>query len=133
MKLAPKLFVLASALLALPGMARAESQAALFPFVLPWNDASPGITDWSGRLRGPAGRSGHIRAGGDGHLHAGAQRIRFCGVDIAFGPTALNSGKAGPIACTIELSTFRIVNRRSGLFAGFHPESLAQLGTASIP
>jgi len=56
----------------------------LFPFVLPWDDASSGVTDLSGWLRGPAGASGAVRAGSDGHLYAGGERIRFFGVDLAF-------------------------------------------------
>ncbi len=58
--------------------------AALFPFVLPWDDATPGIVDLSGWLHKPAGKFGHVRAGADGHLYAGQERIRFFGVDLAF-------------------------------------------------
>jgi len=56
----------------------------LFPFVLPWNDSSAGITNLSGRLSTPSGSSGHIRAGADGHLYSGSTRTRFFGVDLAF-------------------------------------------------
>ena len=57
---------------------------SLFPFVLPWDDATPGIVNLSGWLHRPAGKFGHIRAGDDGHLYAGKERIRFFGVDLAF-------------------------------------------------
>jgi hypothetical protein len=55
-----------------------------FPFVLPWDDATPGITDLSGYLEKPAGRHGFVTAR-DGHLFAGEKRIRFFGVNLAFG------------------------------------------------
>ena len=51
------------------GLDRA-AEAPLFPFVLPWNDASPGIANLSGGISAPAGLSGHIRAGADGQLLA---------------------------------------------------------------
>ena len=37
--------------------------ADLFPFVLPWDDATPGVTDLSGWLHKPAGQFGPVRAG----------------------------------------------------------------------
>lgn len=57
--------------------------ADLFPFVLPWDDASPGITDRSATLDKPAGAQGFVTAR-DGHLYAGDKRIRFFGVNICF-------------------------------------------------
>ncbi len=62
----------------------AETNEAVFPFVLPWDDASPGITDMSDLLAKPAGKAGHLRVGGDGHFYAGAQRQRFFGVNLSF-------------------------------------------------
>ena len=56
----------------------------LFPFVLPWDDASPGVTDVSGLLDKPAGKHGPIRVK-DGHFYAGDERIRFLGVNLCFG------------------------------------------------
>jgi len=50
--------------------------------VLPWNDATPSVTDLSGWLDAPAGKSGFIHAEKDGHLYAGPQRIRFFGVNF---------------------------------------------------
>ena len=58
--------------------------AGLFPFVLPWDDATPGVANLSAWLPKPAGKFGHIRGGDDGHLYAGKDRIRFFGVDLAF-------------------------------------------------
>jgi hypothetical protein len=56
----------------------------LFPFVLPWDDASPSITDLSGWLEKPAGKHGNVRVGKDAHFYAGENRIRFIGVNLAF-------------------------------------------------
>src|SRR5262249_1713805 len=58
--------------------------APLFPFVLPWDDAAPGVTDVSGLLEKPAGKHGFVSVK-DGHLYAGENRIRFFGVNLAFG------------------------------------------------
>ena len=57
--------------------------AALFPFTLPWNDVSPGLTNLSAWLEKPAGKSGFIVAK-EGHLRAGDRRIRFLGVNLCF-------------------------------------------------
>src|SRR3954462_3275640 len=56
----------------------------MVPFVLPWDDASPGVTDMSGLIPRPAGKDGPIRVR-DGHLYAGDARIRFFGVNLCFG------------------------------------------------
>jgi hypothetical protein len=56
----------------------------LFPFVLPWDDATPSVMNLSEWLPKPAGKFGHVRAGEDGHLYAGKERVRFFGVDLAF-------------------------------------------------
>jgi len=55
--------------------------ADLFPFVLPWDDASPSIVSISHDK--PAGAHGFVTAR-DGHLYAGDKRIRFFGVNICF-------------------------------------------------
>jgi hypothetical protein len=58
--------------------------AELFPFVLPWDDATPGITNISNLLEKPAGLHGFVTAK-EGHLYSGEKRIRFFGVNMAFG------------------------------------------------
>ncbi|MEW6304123.1 MAG: carbohydrate binding domain-containing protein [Verrucomicrobiota bacterium] len=60
------------------------AETATFPFVLPWDDASPGVTDVSAWLPKPAGRAGHIRVGDGGQFYAGKERIRFLGVNLSF-------------------------------------------------
>ncbi len=57
--------------------------AGLVPFALPWNDVSPGLTNLSGWLEKPAGKSGFVVAK-DGHLFAGGRRIRLLGVNLCF-------------------------------------------------
>ena len=69
------------------GLRAAENVPAsappLVPFTLPWNDVSPGLTNLSGWLEKPAGKSGFIAAK-DGHLRAGDRRIRLLGVNLCF-------------------------------------------------
>jgi len=64
-----------------------ETRVALAPFVLPWDDASPGVTNVSGWLAQAAGKFGPVHAGTDGHLYAGEQRMRFFGVNLCFDAT----------------------------------------------
>jgi hypothetical protein len=79
--------VLAASLIFMSGRAPADeaAPAKLFPFVLPWDDAAPGVTDLSGWLHKPAGKFGPVRAGKDGHLYASDKRVRFFGVNLCFG------------------------------------------------
>ena len=56
----------------------------MFPFVMPWYDASPSFTNLSGHLHRPAGAYGFI-TGKEGHLFAGDRRIRFVGMNFSFG------------------------------------------------
>ena len=67
---------------AIPGVV--ADDAPVFPFVLPWDDAAPGVTDLSSWRHKPAGKFGPIRVGDDGHFHAGPERIRFFGVNLSF-------------------------------------------------
>jgi hypothetical protein len=53
----------------------------LIPFVLPWDDATPSITDVSGWLDKPAGAKGFVTVR-DGHLYTGDKRLRFVGTNI---------------------------------------------------
>ncbi len=58
-----------------------STAGALFPFVMPWDDASSGITNLSALNHKPAGQFGAIQTGVDGHLYAGGDRQRFFGVN----------------------------------------------------
>ncbi len=79
----------------------AKDDPDLFPFVLPWDDASPGPTDLSGWLHKPAGRFGHVR-GEEGHLYIGEddtrERIRFLGVNVCFAGCFPEKAQAEKIA-----------------------------------
>ncbi|WP_165070629.1 carbohydrate binding domain-containing protein [Paludisphaera rhizosphaerae] len=56
----------------------------MIPFVLPWDDASAGVTNVSDLLPKPAGKDGPVQAR-NGHLYAGDRRVRFFGVNLCFG------------------------------------------------
>ncbi len=78
--------VVAGMMVAMSGVVHAQADtqgAAMFPFVLPWDDASAGPTDMSGWLDKPAGKDGFV-AVRDGHFYVGEKRIRFFGVNLAF-------------------------------------------------
>ena len=63
------------------GLCRAVDPPGLFPFVLPWDDDSAGITNVSNWLDKPAGKHGPVRADQHGDLWVGDQPIRFFGTD----------------------------------------------------
>src|SRR5437867_1022830 len=75
--------------------------APLFPFVPPWDDASPGVTDLSGWLPAPAGKDGPVRAGADGHFHTGDRRIRFLGVNVCFAASFPRKEDADKVAARL--------------------------------
>ncbi len=58
--------------------------ADFFPFVIPWDDAAPGLTDLSALNDKPAGKDGPVVVK-DGHLFAGGKRLRIFGVNLCFG------------------------------------------------
>jgi hypothetical protein len=70
-------------LFALLSLAVTASAADMFPFQLPWDDASPGITNVSWLNDKPAGRDGFVHVK-DGHLFAGEKRLRIFGVNMCF-------------------------------------------------
>lgn len=53
----------------------------LIPFVLPFDDDSPGPTDLSGLSLRPAGQLGYVQAR-EGHFWTGTERLRLWGVNI---------------------------------------------------
>lgn len=116
--------------------------SALFPFVLPWDDSSPGVANLSGLMDKPAGKHGPIRAGSDGHLYAGDKRIRFAGVDLSFSANFPKSADAVKVAARmakfgVNIVRFHIMDMRrfpDGLLArdrentrDFDPEALDRL------
>jgi hypothetical protein len=92
----------------------------LFPFVLPWDDASPGVTNLSGWLPKPAGKLGPVRAV-DGHFYAGRERIRFFGVNLCFGADFPRKEDAPKIAARMAkfgINVVRFHHMDSGTFPG---------------
>ncbi len=89
----------------------------LFPCVLPWDDATPGVANLSGWLQTPAGKFGNVRAGDGGHLYAGKERIRLFGVDLAFSANFPQKEEAGKVAARmakfgINIVRFHIMDMR---------------------
>ena len=69
--------------LAFLALAITASAADMFPFQLPWDDATPSITNVSWLNDKPAGRDGFVSVK-DGHLFAGEKRLRIFGVNMCF-------------------------------------------------
>lgn len=56
----------------------------MFPFVMPWYDASPSPTSLSDELERPAGAHGFVTVN-NGHFFEGGRRIRFVGMNFSQG------------------------------------------------
>jgi hypothetical protein len=123
--------IFASVFCLLSSAAQAETSAdALFPFVLPWDDASPSVMNLSGWLPKPAGKFGQVRAGADGHLYAGDARIRFFGVDLSFSANVPKHGDAEKVAARlakfgVNIVRFHIMDMRR------YPEGILSRNSAS--
>lgn len=90
--------------------ATAQTNApATFPFVLPWDDASPGFTDLSGWLHQPAGSKGHVTVSDDGHFQVGGERIRFFGVNMSFAAGMPEKADAEKIAARMAKFGINVV------------------------
>lgn len=72
----------------------------LFPFVLPWDDASAGVTNVSAWIEKPAGKNGFVIAK-DGHLYSGEKRLRLFGVNIVFDAAMPSQEEAEKIAARL--------------------------------
>lgn len=71
--------------------------APLIPFVLPWDDAAPGVADVSGWADRPAGKFGPLVVR-DGHFFAGPKRVRLLGVNLCFGANFPEKADADKVA-----------------------------------
>ncbi|MDR3413803.1 MAG: carbohydrate binding domain-containing protein [Formivibrio sp.] len=80
----------------------------LFPWQMPWDDASANITSLSSWNAKPAGAQGFVRAEG-GHLYAGSQRLRLLGVNIVFGSASPSREDADRIAARLARFGINIV------------------------
>jgi hypothetical protein len=74
-----------------------SAHAETFPFVLPWDDATPSVTDMSGLIEKPAGKHGFVTVK-DGHLYTGNKRFRIFGVNMCFGGNFPSKDDAPKIA-----------------------------------
>jgi hypothetical protein len=113
-------------LLALVGFVASSSAGAepeparLFPFVLPCDDAAPGITNLSGWLSKPAGKLGRVHVA-EGHFYTGRERIRFFGVNLCFGANFPRKGDAPKVAARMArfgINVVRFHHMDSGTFPG---------------
>lgn len=82
---------------------------ATFPFVLPWDDASPGFTDLSSWLHKPAGSKGYVTVNDDGHFYVGKDRIRFFGVNMSFAAGMPEKADAEKIAARMAKFGINVV------------------------
>lgn len=96
--------VFITALLLIVGPLRAQ-----VPFVLPWNDATPGVTDFSG-LNFPITDDAWVGVSGDGQFLVNGQRVRFLGVNFAGDSPFMPTNKADAVAA--RLAKFGVNNVR---------------------
>lgn len=74
-------------------------QAQTIPFVLPWNDATPGLTDFSS-LNAPISTN-RVATGTNGHFVVNGQRVRFLGVNFAGDSPFMPTNKADAVAARL--------------------------------
>ena len=89
--------------------AQDEAPSTVFPFVLPWDDATSSVMNLSDWLHAPAGKDGFVHAEGDGHLYTGQQRIRFFGVNFCFGANFPRRDDAEKIAAHLAKFGINVV------------------------
>jgi hypothetical protein len=83
------------------GYAQPPWPGTLFPFPLPWDDASPGPTDLSGWNRPIEGESDRLYIGHDGHFYRGTERVRLFGFNISSGAPMPDRAVAERIAARL--------------------------------
>lgn len=114
----------ALASLALGAFLLSATAAEMFPFVLPWDDATPSIVDLSAWNEKPAGKEGFITAK-SGRLYKGEKRLRFFGVNMAFGGNFPKKEDAEKIAARlakfgincVRFHHMDMMNAPGGIFA----------------
>jgi hypothetical protein len=72
----------------------------LIPFVLPWDDATPSVTNVSAWLDKPAGARGFVTVR-DSHLYTGDRRLRFIGANITSGAAFPEHADAEKVAARL--------------------------------
>lgn len=81
-----------------PSPSAAQPARELFPFVLPWDDATASSTDVRSWLPPPTGPLPSVQVDAAGHFQAGNQRVRFFGVNFCFGACFPDKAAATKIA-----------------------------------
>lgn len=76
------------------------ARAEIVPFVLPWNDASPGVTDLSG-LNRPIGPEDRVGVNAAGHFVVRDERVRFLGMNFAGDSPFMPTNKAEAVAARL--------------------------------
>lgn len=104
--------LLAAGLLMVSSAARAQDAAAptpMFPFVMPWDDASPTITDVSSFNPAPLEEKRRIVAR-DGHFYdQTGRRVRFLGTNLTFGANFPDKADAEKVAARMRKYGFNMV------------------------
>lgn len=72
----------------------APPDSSLFPFGVPWDDASSSVTDLSGWNRPIESEADRLRIGDDGHFVRGGERVRLFGFNLGSGAALLDHGLA---------------------------------------
>ncbi len=94
----------------LPLLLATALHAAAVPFVLPWDDALPGVvTDFSG-INHPITAASRVSVDADGHFVANGERVRFLGVNFAGDSPFMPTNKADAVAA--RLAKFGVNNVR---------------------
>jgi hypothetical protein len=71
------------------------------PFILPWDDALPGVvTDFSA-MNAPIGPASQVTVDANGHFAASSQRVRFLGVNFAGDSPFMPTNKADAVAARL--------------------------------
>lgn len=79
------------------------------PFVLPWNDATPGVTDFSS-LNPPIEAGSRVTVDAQGHFAVNGRRVRFLGMNFAGDSPFMPTNKADGVAA--RLAKFGVNNVR---------------------
>ena len=111
-------------LLALAAAAHSADKADMFPFQLPWDDASESATNVSWLNDKPAGRDGFVQVK-DGHLFAGEKRLRIFGVNTCFAANFPDKTMAPKVAARmakfgincVRFHHMDMMNAPAGIFA----------------
>lgn len=116
--------------------ARSQNAGRLFPFVVPWDDASAGPTDLSGWNRPIEGEASRLRIGPGGHLYRGSERVRLFGFDISSGapfPDPAVGGRVAARLARLGVNYVRIAQNSNPTPAGWlDPATAATLDPEAI-